>query len=67
MKPRPTLADFPDNPPRRDLPAGFRDEDSTFYIPRPLRSFYQCVTVPSASFHQLDHDERAAEQVLVCD
>lgn len=34
------------DPRRRALPDGYRIESSVWFIPRPLRSYYQCVTIP---------------------
>ncbi|KDE10126.1 hypothetical protein [Rhodococcus aetherivorans] len=34
-------------PARRALPVGYDDETSPYFIPRPLRSYYQTVTAPA--------------------
>lgn len=33
------------HPERRSLPLGHRDESSPYFIPRPLRSYYQTVSL----------------------
>lgn len=34
------------DPRQRSLPTGYGVELSVWWVPRPLRSYYQCVTIP---------------------
>lgn len=51
-----------DSAARRALPHGYRDGEHEYFVPRPFRTYYRCVTAPPHS-----HRSMLGEHLAVLD